>query len=325
MGLTLDSLEVLDAIDRRGSFAAAARELDRVPSAITYAVRRLEESLDALLFDRRRRHATLTAAGRELLDEGRHLLAAAATLEQRVQRIATGWEPQLRIAVDSIVPMSLIWPLCTRFFADCRDRQAAHTRLRLSEEVLGGAWDAISEARVDLVIGASDDPPPGGGLRIRRLADVPMVFAVARAHPLARATQPLTEADVLGHRGVVAADTSRRLPQRSAGTLTGQETLTVATLDAKLAAQVAGLGCGWLPAPLAAGPVASGQLVVKVMETPRPPTPIHVVWREQHPGKALAWWLAAIGTTRWRALEAPMADGSPRAPTTRRARKAGGY
>jgi DNA-binding transcriptional LysR family regulator len=57
MGLTLDSLEVLDAIDRRGSFAAAARELDRVPSAITYAVRRLEESLDALLFDRGRRTA----------------------------------------------------------------------------------------------------------------------------------------------------------------------------------------------------------------------------------------------------------------------------
>ena len=41
--LSLDALAVLDAIDRRGSFAAAAVELDRVPSAITYTVRRLEE------------------------------------------------------------------------------------------------------------------------------------------------------------------------------------------------------------------------------------------------------------------------------------------
>jgi len=39
MRLSLDALLVLDAIDRKGSFAAAATELHRVPSAITYAVR----------------------------------------------------------------------------------------------------------------------------------------------------------------------------------------------------------------------------------------------------------------------------------------------
>ena len=53
MKLTLDGLEVLDAIDRRGSFAAAAEELHRVPSAITYSVQQMEESLDIALFDRR--------------------------------------------------------------------------------------------------------------------------------------------------------------------------------------------------------------------------------------------------------------------------------
>ena len=303
MGLTLDSLEVLDAIDRRGSFAAAARELDRVPSAITYTVRRLEESLDVLLFDRRRKRATLTAAGRELLEQGRHLLADAATLEQRVQRISTGWEAELRVAIDSIVPLSLVWPLCARFYVECGERHASHTRLRLSEEVLGGAWDAVADGRADLVIGASGEAPPGGGLRTQLLAEVPMVFAVAPAHPLAHAQKSLTDADVARHRGIVAADTSRRLPQRSAGTLSGQETLTVPDLRAKLEAQVAGLGCGWLPAPLAAPHVAAGHLVVKVTQTPRRPTPIYVVWRELRPGKALSWWLDAIGTSRWRSLE----------------------
>ena len=46
MKLTLDSLMVLDAIDRRGSFAAAAEELYRVPSAITYSVQKLEQDLN---------------------------------------------------------------------------------------------------------------------------------------------------------------------------------------------------------------------------------------------------------------------------------------
>jgi DNA-binding transcriptional LysR family regulator len=302
MRVSLEALEVLDAIDRRGSFAAAAVELGRVPSAITYTVRRLEEELDALLFDRRGRRAALTPAGRELLESGRRLLADAAALEQRVQRISTGWEAELRIAVDSIVPMASVWPLCARFYAECRDRQAAHTRLRFSEEVLGGAWDALAEGRVDVVIGASGEAPPGGGWRTRLMAEIPMLFAVAPGHPLAHAAEPLPEAAIARHRSVVAADSSRKLPPRSIGTLDGQETLIVPDLASKVAAQIAGLGCGWLPGHLVTDHVAAGRLAVKATEVPRRDARVQLVWRDARPGKALAWWIDAVVATDWRFL-----------------------
>jgi len=302
MVLTLEALEVLDAIDRRGSFAAAAIELDRVPSAITYTVRRLEEALDMLLFDRKGRRARFTPAGRELLERGRALLAEAAAVEQRVQRVATGWESELRIAVDSIVPLARVWPLVRRFYAECQARDAAHTRLRLSQEVLGGAWDALAEGRVDLVLGAPGDPPPGGGYRSRLMAEVPMVFVVAPRHPLAAAPEPLPEAAILPHRVVVAADSSRRLPPRTVGLLTGQDTLTVPDLPSKLAAQVAGLGCGAMPWYLAADDVAAGRLIVKQLDTPRAPSRVQAAWREARPGKALAWWIDAVAGTDWRFL-----------------------
>jgi DNA-binding transcriptional LysR family regulator len=302
MILALDALEVLEAIDRRGSFAAAAVELDRVPSAITYTVRRLEEALDVLLFDRTGRRARFTPAGRELLERGRELLADVAAVERRVQRVATGWESELRIAVDSIVPLARVWPLVGHFYAECQERAQAHTRLRISQEVLGGAWDALAEGRVDLVLGASGDPPPGGGYRTRLMAEVPMVFVVAPRHALARATEPLAEPSILPHRAVVAADSSRRLPARTVGLLAGQDTLTVADLPAKLAAQVAGLGCGAIPWYLAADEVAAGRLVVKALETARPPSRAQAAWRESRPGKALAWWIDAIGRTDWRFL-----------------------
>ena len=315
MVLTLEALEVLEAIDRRGSFAAAAIELDRVPSAITYTVRRLEEALDVLLFDRAGRRARFTPAGRELLERGRELLADAAAVEQRVQRVATGWESELRVAIDSIVPLARVWPLVARFYADCQERDHAHTRLRISQEVLGGAWDALAEGRVDLVLGASGDPPPGGGYRTRLMAEVPMVFVVAPRHALAKAAEPLAESSILPHRAVVAADSSRRLPPRTVGLLTGQDTLTVADLPAKLAAQVAGLGCGAIPWYLAADEVAAGRLVVKALETARPPSRAQAAWRESRPGKALAWWIDAIGRTDWRFLALGPA---PQAGTTRR-------
>src|SRR3546814_18772724 len=92
MKLTLEALRILDTIDRKGSFGAAAAALDRVPSALTYSVRNLEEDLDLLLFDRRGHRAKLTPAGQEFLTEGRPLLPAAPELAPPAQRTATGWQ-----------------------------------------------------------------------------------------------------------------------------------------------------------------------------------------------------------------------------------------
>lgn len=302
MPLSLEALAVLDAIDRRGSFAGAAIELDHVPSAITYSVRKLEDELDVLLFDRRGHRARLTPAGRLLLDEGRLLLAAADDIERRVQRVATGWESELRIAVDTLVPFARVVPLAASFYAECQVRDAAHTRLRFSREVLGGAWDALAEGRADLVLGAPADPPSGGGYKLRVMAEATMVFVVAPSHPLAKATEPLNETQIAAFRAVVAADSSRRLAPRSVGLLAGQDTLTVPDLDTKLAAQVAGLGCGFVPAFMAAPEVAAGRLVVKAVEPPRHPLPINAAWREVRPGRALAWWIAAVTQADWRFL-----------------------
>lgn len=68
------SLEVVDAVARNGSFTGAAQELNRVPSAISYQVRQLEEWLAVPLFHRRHRDVELTPAGRLFVDEARILI-----------------------------------------------------------------------------------------------------------------------------------------------------------------------------------------------------------------------------------------------------------
>jgi len=132
MRLTLDSLAILDAIDRRGSFAAAAEELHRVPSAVTYSISKLEDDLEVALFDRSGHRAELTEAGRELLQEGRHLLRAAASLEGRIKRVATGWEAELRIAIGDLINQKSVFDLACEFY-----KQESGTRLRIVEEVFG--------------------------------------------------------------------------------------------------------------------------------------------------------------------------------------------
>ena len=180
MRLSLDSLEVLDAIDRQGSFAAAAGALACGPSAATYAVQKLEEDLDVQLFDRSGHRASLTEAGRQLLNEGRHLLRAAAEPEARVKRVATGYEVELRIAVDDVIPTARLHPLLRDFY-----REDCGTRLRLLTEVYGGTWDALVSRRADLVIGAPGEGPAGGGYATRPLGAVQWQVMVAPMPPLA--------------------------------------------------------------------------------------------------------------------------------------------
>ena len=89
--LTPENLSMLQVIAEAGSFAAAARQLGLVPSALTYRVRQIEDALDVLLFDRSARQAQPTEAGSELLREGARLLRDVEAVAHRVRRVATGW------------------------------------------------------------------------------------------------------------------------------------------------------------------------------------------------------------------------------------------
>jgi DNA-binding transcriptional LysR family regulator len=290
MAVTLEALRILDAIDRRRSFAAAAVELDRVPSAITYTVRKLEEDLDVLLFDRRGHRALLTAAGQELLTQGRHLLRAADELERRVKRAATGYEVELRIVLDSMIPFERMFPLIEAF-----DKEGYGTRLRFSCEALSGVWEALMDGQADLAIGAVHSGPEAirmsSAFRVRPLDAIEWVFAVAPSHPLAVIEEPLPAHLIQQYRAVAVGDTGRTLPVMSSGLLSGQETLTVPSLEAKLKAQLAGLGCGHLPRRLAAPHIAAGALIEKRTMDTKPDETAHIAWRTDARGKSLKWFL----------------------------------
>ncbi|SMC26325.1 DNA-binding transcriptional regulator, LysR family [Andreprevotia lacus DSM 23236] len=284
--LSLEALQIIDAIARKGSFAAAAEETYRVPSAVTYTIKKLEDDLGVQLFDRSGHRARLTEAGQALLEDGRLLLRAANDIECRVKRVATGWETELRIALDVLLPVELLWPMLAEF-----DTLESGTRIRLSREALAGAWDALADNRADLVIGAANEAPAGGGYATHVFGEMNFVFAVAPHHPLASQPEPLPASLIREHRVVAIADSARTLLPRTVGILAGQPTLTVPDAAAKLSAQIAGLGCGYLLRSAAAPYLADGRLVEKVIQEARPEPRMHAAWRTSGTGKALRWWL----------------------------------
>ena len=287
--LSLDALQIVDAIDRGGSFAAAAKELFRVPSTISYAVAKLEEDLGTQIFERAGPRVQLTPAGRALLVDGRELLLAAQHLEHKVRRVARGWEAEFSIALDVLFSPALLMDEINRFY-----EVADSTRLRFSHEALSGTWEALLDRRVDLVVGASGEGPAGGGYQTERIGTLDFVFAVAPGHPLASVDRPLTKADLIAHRMISVGDSARRLAPRTVGLLAGQDTLTVPSIAEKFNFQVAGLGAGYLPEPWARPAIAAGRLVEKKVEELRGPETLFIAWRSGERGSALDWWLREL-------------------------------
>jgi len=290
--LSIEALEVIDAIARKGSFAAAAEALYRVPSALTYTVKKLEEDLGVSLFDRSGHRATLTEAGAELLKEGRHLLDAAQVIESRVRRIATGVETDISIAINDLFSNKAIFEVLNAFY-----QEDFGTRIKLSQEVFGGSWDALSTGRADISIGAPGDIPPGGGYATKLIGHLDFVFAVAPNHPLASVPEPLHNNDIMQYRSVAAADTSRNLPPRTSGIISGQDVLTVYDMHSKLEAQVVGLGVGYLPRKLATQYANKGMLVIKEVNESKHIAPTYLAWRNtpnKKMGKAQQWLLKAF-------------------------------
>jgi DNA-binding transcriptional LysR family regulator len=300
--LTPDALAKLQTIAAAGSFAAAARELGLVPSALTYRVRQIEDALDVLLFDRSSRQARMTEAGKELLREGARLLEEIDAVANRVRRVATGWEPQLTIAVDSIISKATVLELCESFYS-----LNPPTRIKLRDETLSGTLAALTSGQADLALGVAESSS-NAGIHGKLLGDVSFVYAVAPHHPLAGASEPLKDELVRQHRAVAVADTIARGSSVTFGLLGGQDVFTVATMKDKLDAQLRGLGSGFLPECMARTYIETGRLVVKRMDRPQRIVRVNYAWRsitKSGQGRALQWWLSQLEspTTRAALLE----------------------
>ncbi len=286
------SLEVIEAVARTGSFTAAAAELHRVPSAIGYTVRQLEEWLAVTLFERRHRDVVLTEAGRVFNEEGRSVIKKMLATRHRCQQVANGWRGQLNIAVDRIVRPERTRQLVTDFYRHFPDME-----LHISPEVFNGVWDALAGNRVDVAIGATQAVPVGGRFPFRDMGNLNWRCVVGKQHPLASKAYPLEDESIREWPSLVLEDTSRALPKRMTWTLDNQRRLVVPDWDSAIDCLRAGLCVGMVPGHFARPWLELGELVELELFTTFPASPCCLSWSEESASPALSWVLDYLGDT----------------------------
>ncbi|MFS4433297.1 LysR substrate-binding domain-containing protein [Citrobacter farmeri] len=285
----LDVLIILDALEKEGSFAAASAKLYKTPSALSYTVHRLESDLNIQILDRSGHRARFTRTGQMLLEKGREVLHTVRELEKQAIKLHEGWENELVIGVDDTFPFSLLAPLIESFY-----QHHSVTRLKFINGVLGGSWDALTQGRADIIVGAMHEPPSSSDFSVARLGELEQVFAVAPHHPLAQEAEPLSRSTIKRYRAIVVGDSSSLSSATSTQLLDDQEAITVFDFKTKLELQIGGLGCGYLPRYLAQRFLESGALIEKKVAAQILFEPVWMGWNEQTAGLASVWWRDAI-------------------------------
>jgi len=281
----LDVLIILDALEKEGSFAAASAKLFKTPSALSYTVHKLESDLNIQLLDRTGHRARFTRTGQMLLEKGREVLHTVRELEKQAVKLHQGWENELVIGVDDTFPFSLLTPLIEAFY-----QRHSVTRLKFINGVLGGSWEALTQGRADIIVGALHEPPQSSEFGFARLGVLEQVCVVATHHPLAEEPEPISRRVIKGCRAIVVGDSSLPECAVSSQLLDDQEAITVFDFKTKLELQISGLGCGYLPRYLAQRFIETGALVEKQVMAQNHSESVWVGWNEQTAGLASAWW-----------------------------------
>lgn len=284
--ITIEALLVLDAIEHRGSYAAAAEQLGKVPSALSYIIQKLEEQLNVTVFQRQGRRAVLTPAGKHLLTEGRKMLYAMNSLSEQTQTIANGWEPKIRIACDSIIDIKPIFNGIQRFLAEYQNIE-----FDVQEEVMNGTWEALVDDRVDLVIGAPSPVPNQKGIRAIKMAELTNVLVASANHEVAEKIlsehQAMPPNELMNFRNVVVHDSSQHEIPWSINMIEGSQHFYVSTVAQKITAIIAGIGIGYLPKTLVQPYLDKGQLIVIETLVKTAKQDLVMAWKITNKGKGL--------------------------------------
>ena len=247
--ISLEQWRSFTAVVDAGGYAQAAEALDKGQSTITYAVKKLEETLNVSAFEIKGRRAVLTSTGELLYQRALHLLEEASRLEQAAKSVSAGWEPVIGLSVEVLYPTWLLLQGLAEF-----GEESPHTHIELYESVMGGTQENLLQGLAAMAL--TPNVPVGfQGEPIMSLKFLPVAHP---EHALHKLNRKLSSKDLRRHRHLIVRESgSQRL---SALGIQSEQRWTVSNMPTSIGAACRGYGYAWFPVHKIQRELADGEL-----------------------------------------------------------------
>jgi DNA-binding transcriptional LysR family regulator len=254
--MELDELKVFLAVADSRSFTKAATVTYRTQSAVSQAIRRLEEDLGERLFDRSVKDGQLTEAGVLLAEHARQVLALIERASVAVRDLRDLKRGRVRVGSNE-ASMHVLVPIIARLHGQF-PRVLVDVQRLSSRQVAA----ALADGSIDFGVLTFD--PKQAEIKFVSLGRDELVLLVPPGHPLAK-RKVAAERDIADLPIVAHSDPSPARSRVLSYFEGRQEALDIrvsmSSLDAIKHAVESGLGVAILPRRCAAGELSAGRLV----------------------------------------------------------------
>lgn len=144
--MTYDQILHFIAVVEHSGFQAAANALHKTQPSLSVSLKKLEEELGVLLFDRGFYRPKLTQEGKLFYQKALQTAQSFKELTDLGQDFGRGIEPEISLAIDAVTPLKKLGPFLQQFFEKRR------TRLNLSVEVLEGSLYKLKNQSAEIAI-----------------------------------------------------------------------------------------------------------------------------------------------------------------------------
>lgn len=175
--IELRHLQDFLAVAEEQHFGRAAARLGIAQPPLSQQIQRLEAALEVKLFDRSRRGATLTAAGRALAARAPVVLEAAAALREDVLEATRGRKGVLRIGAGASASLGVVPEMISRFRARHPD-----VVVRLDDRASEPHAERLRQRLIDIALLRSPVP----GMQATVVREERILAVVPDTHRLAR-------------------------------------------------------------------------------------------------------------------------------------------
>jgi len=171
-------LEIMRAVERQGSLTAAAEQLHLTQSALSHAIRKLEQKLGTPVWLREGRQLRFTQAGVQLLALANRLLPQFEHAEMQIHQIAQGQRGSLRVGMECHPCYQWLLRVVGPYLQQWPD-----VDVDVKQEFQFGGMGALFGHDIDLLV--TPDPLHKPGVRFEPVFDYEQVLVVSEDHSLA--------------------------------------------------------------------------------------------------------------------------------------------